>query len=630
MSEHHCVGCGQALVFFGQGEPPARCEECVPETGPESAFLSQVATNLRNLRLEVGIGKPELARRAGMYEQDVSSCEQGQHEPGVIRALKFVHSLDSSIDRLTKRTYWHRGEVALTPGARPAPSERLSGFYSTLPANVAVFESDALNGSVASRREATEIFGRNVRAIRGRRHLNQVSLARAAGLTKSGLSLIERGARETTTKTLISLARSLEVTPEFLLAGIVSEPPSPLRGLPSGGGVRRHEAEGLDAEIATLWNEERTAAEIANATGISSPAVSAIVHRLREQGQPLAYRRPVTRAADRIARRRRERHIAQHRGPCDGSDAAGGVEETLHPDPASPEAVKARFGANIALYRHEAGITFRQLADATETDAGYLNRIEKGRQDVQLSLLVRLAGSLNVRCGLLTSGIAWEPTSAAFRIEEVYARTPAPLRRLGQNALRARRRIGASQEAVGRRAGMHRCDVGDFERGDRNFRIFALVLVAGSLGITVTELFSETVDWYVRPLPEPEYAPGETRPTKSERDLALVRLWREGKTEREIAEQLDTTQGNVASSIAELRNAGEDLPYRRPPLSAAQIAARRRRRDTCATQVSTRLPASGQTCPRRPPKPSPAEASPPGRPASTVAPIPSTRPHTAP
>ena len=114
-------------------------------------------------------------------------------------------------------------------------------------------------------------------------------------------------------------------------------------------------------------------------------------------------------------------------------------------------------------------------------------------------------------------------------------RTPAPLWRLGQNALRARRRIGASQEAISRRAGIHRCDVGDFERGERNFRIFALVSFAGSLGIAVAELFSETVDWYVRPLPEPEYAPGERRPTKSERDVALVRLWREGKTEREIA-----------------------------------------------------------------------------------------------
>jgi hypothetical protein len=98
------------------------------------------------------------------------------------------------------------------------------------------------------------------------------------------------------------------------------------------------------------------------------------------------------------------------------------------------------------------------------------------------------------------------------------------------------------------------------------------------LGADIAELFSGVADWYVRPLPAPEYAPGDRRPTKSERDAVLARMWQEGRLEREIAEALDLTPGSVGACVGELRNAGEYLPYRRPPRRAIEIAARRRRR----------------------------------------------------
>jgi transcriptional regulator with XRE-family HTH domain/DNA-binding CsgD family transcriptional regulator len=577
MSEHCCVDCGQELVFFGLGEPPRRCEECIPETGPESPFLSQVATNLHNLRLAMGIDKPELARRAAIHVDHVSKYEHGEREPGVIRALHLAHSLASSIDRLTERTYWNPGEVAPTPGARRAAPERLSGFFSTLPANIPLFEAAAPRGPLANRREAAEVFGRNVREARERRHLIQVSLARAVGLSKSGLSLIERGIHETTIGTLISLARALEVTPEFLLGGIGAwKPLGPLCAPPRCGGAKRHEAHGLDDPVARHWSEGRTAREIAASIGTSPQSVSAIVQRLRERGRPLSYRRPALTAADHGARRRRQPRLLER--PCEEiDDAAQEVAEATLPEPASLEDVKAGIGANVALHRHAAGLTFRQLADATETDAAYLNRIEKGKQDFQLSLLVRLAGSLNVRCGALTCGLSWEPGSAAFRLDTAAPRPATHLKRLGRNVARARRRAGISQAAAGGRVSMHGCEVSDFERADRNFRCLALVMLAGSLEVDVAELFSGVADWNIRPLPPPEYGPGDRRPTKAERDVALIRLWRQGKTEREIGEVLDIPSRRVASAIAELRNSGVALPYRRPPLNAAQAAARRRR-----------------------------------------------------
>jgi transcriptional regulator with XRE-family HTH domain len=143
--------------------------------------------------------------------------------------------------------------------------------------------------------------------------------------------------------------------------------------------------------------------------------------------------------------------------------------------------IAARLGANIARHRLAAGITLRELREATEIDRSSLHYVEKGMRLPRLSLIVKLAGSLNVRCGRLTAGIVWEPSASAFRIEPD-GETDSPLARLGQNTLRERRRIGVSQQALGARASIDRSDLVDFENGNRNFRVYTVVRLAGALG----------------------------------------------------------------------------------------------------------------------------------------------------
>jgi hypothetical protein len=148
---------------------------------------------------------------------------------------------------------------------------------------------------------------------------------------------------------------------------------------------------------------------------------------------------------------------------------------------------------------------------------------------------------------------------------------------------------------------MSRGDLVDFERGARNFRIFTVVRLAGALGIGFAELFAGVANWHIRPLAAPEFLPGEG-PTKTERDRLLVRLWRQGRPEREIAEALDLERTSVGPYVRELRDAGEDLPYRRPARSAIEIAARRRRqklppwrtRSTQGSSMMARRPAAHQ------------------------------------
>ena len=61
-----------------------------------------------------------------------------------------------------------------------------------------------------------------------------------------------------------------------------------------------------------------------------------------------------------------------------------------------------------------------------------------------------------------------------------------------------------------------------------------------------------------------------------------------GRPELEITEALDLTKGSIAPYIRELRDASEDLPYRRPPRGAAEVAARRRRRASSSRPLSPR------------------------------------------
>jgi transcriptional regulator with XRE-family HTH domain len=562
----HCVECGRELVDLEpDGTPPTRCEDCLPETGPGSAFADRLSTNLHELRAGAGLSPTELSHRAAMHVSAVSGIEgDSAHELRLTTALRLMHPLGASIDQLTERIYWNPGQVVRN--SQHPPKERLSGFFLVLPSNVPVFESAPPREPVATREEAAAIFGVNVRNARERRHLTQQALGRAAGLSKAGLSLIERGVRETSLQTLFALARSLEVAPESLLEGIAWKPERP----PCEGSRARHPGHSLDDAIRRLWDEDKTAREIAEALGTSPGTVSATVHRLRERGEPLRYRRRPTRAVHDRARRRRP--------PCQAARAdEGPAVEPPDFAAATSEEIAIRIGANVAFYREEAGVSLRQFSEAAETHFTHLSRVERGKSGVpQLALILRLAGSLNVRCGLIAAGIVWDSASGSFQVQDALPEPHPALGSLGQNVLRARHRADLSQQVLSDRASMSRGDLVDFERGARNFRIFIVVRLAGALEIGLAELFAGVTSWHIRPLAAPEFLPGEG-PTKAERDQLLVRLWRQGRPEREIAEALDLERTSVGPYVRELRDAGEDLPYRRPPRGSTEVAARRRR-----------------------------------------------------
>jgi transcriptional regulator with XRE-family HTH domain len=591
-----CIECGRELLDVEPGdEEPTRCEDCLPETGPGSPFADRLSINLRQLRLNAGLSPAELAEAAGLHESTISGLEgEGGHDLRLVTALRLVGPLDVSVDQLVERIFWNPGQV--TRGSKRPPSERLTGFFLVVPGNVPVFDPAPSREPVTTRQEAAAILGANVREARERRHFTQRALGASSGVSKAGLSLIERGVRETSIKTLCGLAHSLEVPPDVLLQGIAWKPEPSKRQRSRA----RCPGRSRDDAIRRLWNEDRTAREIATALGTSPGTVSATVHRLRERGEHVHYRRPPTRAVHQRARGRR---VACQSSPPSEPPADAPSAEPAGIDQASNKEVARRIGENVAKRRAEAGLSLRELEEAAETHFSHLARIEKGRTAVpQLALILKLAGSLNVRCSLLTAGVVWDAASGAFQVLEALPEPQTALGCLGENARHARYRLDLSQQALSDIASMSRGDLVDFERGSRNFRIFTVIRLAGALGVSFAELFSSVANWHTRPLAPPEFLPGEA-PTKAERDQLLIRLWKEGRPEGEIAEVLDLSRNSVGPYVRDLRDTGEGLPYRRAPRTSMEVAARHRR-GVCLNDRK-RLPSGVVRRPRTPVPPRP-------------------------
>jgi transcriptional regulator with XRE-family HTH domain len=67
-------------------------------------------------------------------------------------------------------------------------------------------------------------------------------------------------------------------------------------------------------------------------------------------------------------------------------------------------------------------------------------------------------------------------------------------KQFGQNLLRARSRLGISQEELAVRASLHRTEIGLLERGERLPRIDTAIKLAGALGLPLASLV-EGIDW---------------------------------------------------------------------------------------------------------------------------------------
>lgn len=551
-----------------------------PETGAGSPAFRRFGSNLLGLRESAGRTQESLAAEVGGPESRlgaswVSHLEVGRGQTGVLQGLRLAAALDTTLDRLLEGIFWNPGEIARRPRERRPDAERLAGYLTVLPPGEPAFEEAAEVVVVGSRTDVAAVIARNVKDARTRRHLRQRDLGLA---DTSGAGLIESGVRQPELQGLLTIARSVEVPTEFLLRGMRWEPPDRNAGVARGRG-RRHDFHANDEAVTRLWRDDLTAAEIAAEIGITRPSVEGIVRRLRARGVYLP---------SRVAGRR-----AASAAPAEDATGSHG-----HPAPVAEDVgrLRGRMAANLRRHRLAAGLSLEQLAEATEMKLDNIWRAETGRSEPRLMTAVRLAAGLRVPLATITRGIIWEPATRTLALEGGADGSESEFGpRLGDNIRRHRRRLGLSQEEIAARTGIYRRHFSAIESGAALPRPINLLVLAHGLEVGLSGLLAGTCDWYVRPLPPPEYAEGEGPPTKAERQERLLRMWDEGASTRSIGEALDLTPSAVGGVINELRALGIDVPYRHPPTDAAQLSKRlrrrrRARRRPARTTMSTPLP----------------------------------------
>jgi transcriptional regulator with XRE-family HTH domain len=186
---------------------------------------------------------------------------------------------------------------------------------------------------------------------------------------------------------------------------------------------------------------------------------------------------------------------------------------------------------------------------------------------------------LRITCSVLTEGLRWDHAAGSFLL----ARHPppsdtTPAAAIGSNSRRIRQAARLPESTVARRVGRRSNYFNALEHGRSVPRPITLLMLARALEVEVEELLAGVRDWYVRPLlplaMTEEAAAAET----ASRQERLLLLWNQGADLESIGEAIDMKPKTVFAVINRLREVGVDIPYRKAPMTPAQLSERLRRR----------------------------------------------------
>jgi transcriptional regulator with XRE-family HTH domain len=150
--------------------------------------LAQFGTNMREARRRAGLSQIDLSLRADLDRAAISFLERAERAPDL-----------STIVR-----------IAIAVGIRPAALLQGIGPQPTT----------ARGPRVPPDTVAAARFGVNLRWARERAGISQETLANEAGVDRAAISVFERGRRNPNLRTVLRLARALELAPGVLLRGI--------------------------------------------------------------------------------------------------------------------------------------------------------------------------------------------------------------------------------------------------------------------------------------------------------------------------------------------------------------------------------------------------------------------------
>ncbi len=88
--------------------------------------------------------------------------------------------------------------------------------------------------------------------------------------------------------------------------------------------------------------------------------------------------------------------------------------------------------------------------------------------------------------------------------------------RFGENLRRIRKREDLSQEQLGKRASLHRTEIGLLEKGERVCRIDTLIRLAGAMAVPRGELL-DGIHWVPGPEPKGAFSIGSSPISETQR-----------------------------------------------------------------------------------------------------------------
>jgi transcriptional regulator with XRE-family HTH domain len=150
--------------------------------------LERFGQNMRAARKQAGLSQIDLSLRANLDRAAVSFLERAERAPDLSTIVRVAHAV----------------------GVRPAAL--LNG----------VGPESSVRGPRGGAEQLTpaERFGVNLRWARERIGISQEALANNAHVDRAAISVFERGRRNPNLRTLLRLARALEVPPGVLLRGV--------------------------------------------------------------------------------------------------------------------------------------------------------------------------------------------------------------------------------------------------------------------------------------------------------------------------------------------------------------------------------------------------------------------------
>jgi transcriptional regulator with XRE-family HTH domain len=151
--------------------------------------LVKFGDNIRQTRKQAGFSQIDLSLRSSLDRAAVSFLERAERAPDLSTIVRLANALNVKPPELL------RGVGGGAPGLR-GPRHSQDG------------------------RTPAAHFGANLRWARERIGISQEALANEAAVDRAAISVFERGRRDPNLRTVLRLARALDIAPGILLRGI--------------------------------------------------------------------------------------------------------------------------------------------------------------------------------------------------------------------------------------------------------------------------------------------------------------------------------------------------------------------------------------------------------------------------